>query len=212
MSRIVSALVVVTLGLAAPSVAGARDEPEPLPGIPEHLAVNAGPAEPCPDPCRRSGRADVAGDERPEIVTTSSGSTPSIVIRSARTHHVVETIHPFGTHYQGDGVHYAIGDVDADGNEEIVAAAGPGAAPQVRVFDGATGVRIGDFFAFEPGFTGGVNVAVGDVDADGREDIVVGAGPGGGPNVRVFDPAGAMHGDFFAFDPSYRGGVVVGVD
>ncbi|MFO0851456.1 MAG: hypothetical protein U0871_23295 [Gemmataceae bacterium] len=42
--------------------------------------------------------------------------------------------------------------------------------------------------------------------------LVVGAGEGGGPHVKVMsDPSGAGSADFFAYDPSFRGGVRVAV-
>jgi hypothetical protein len=98
----------------------------------------------------------------------------------------------------------------------MVFGAGPGGGPHVRVFDGASGIQMASFFAFDPAFTGGVFVAA----ANGR--IVVGAGPGGGPHVKVIDAArmnqiqtngqiadSALLACFYAFDPSFTGGVQV---
>jgi hypothetical protein len=67
-----------------------------------------------------------------------------------------------------------------------------------------------NFYAFPVGFTGGVRVAAGDVNGDGRADVIVGAGPGGGPHVRVFSGAtGAELLSFFTYDANYSGGVYV---
>ena len=66
------------------------------------------------------------------------------------------------------------------------------------------------FFAFDPHFKGGVYVAAGDTDGDGKADIVTGAGAGGGPQVSIFRGLDdTMLSSFFAFAPSYTGGVRV---
>jgi hypothetical protein len=109
------------------------------------------------------------------------------------------------------GVRVAVGHIG--GRPVIVAAAGPGGGPNVRVFD-ATGRQVpgalGSFFAYDAAFTGGVFVAVGDVDGDGDDDLITGAGAGGGPQVNVFSGRdGRVLQSFFAYDAGFRGGVSV---
>ncbi|MFO0803390.1 MAG: VCBS repeat-containing protein [Gemmataceae bacterium] len=110
------------------------------------------------------------------------------------------------------GVHVATGDVNGDGVPDIVAGAGPGGGPHVQVFDGATGNLLRSFYAYAPSFAGGVNVAVGDFDSDGKAEIVTGAGVGGAPHVKVFDGATLSElRSFYAYDSSAVGGVSVAV-
>ena len=51
---------------------------------------------------------------------------------------------------------------------------------------------------------------MGDVDQDGKDEVIVGAGEGGGPQIRVFEANGERKPiQFFAFHPSSRSGVDV---
>ena len=106
-------------------------------------------------------------------------------------------------------------DVNGDGVLDTVVAPGNGGGPRVAVFDGQTGEIIADFFAYDDALRNGVNVGAGDLNGDGRAEVVTGAGPGGGPRVRAFnigaDGQATLTADFFAFDPEFRGGVTVAV-
>jgi len=107
------------------------------------------------------------------------------------------------------GVRVATGDVTGDGVDDIITAAGIGGGPHVKVFDGATGTLVSEFFAYDASFSGGVYVAAGDVNGDGISEIITGAGEGGGPHVRVFTANGVLVREFFAYDASFTGGVRV---
>lgn len=146
----------------------------------------------------------------PTIVTgADAGGSPEVRVFDGTTGGLRFGFLAYAAGFRG-GVRVASGDVNGDGTPEIITAPGPGGGPHVRVFDGATGSLIREFFAYHPGFTGGVNVASGDVNGDGRADIITGAGAGGGPHVRVFSGLdGSELFGFFAYSPMFGGGVTV---
>jgi FG-GAP-like repeat len=103
-----------------------------------------------------------------------------------------------------------LGDVNGDGVADVIAGAGPGGGPHVRVFSGTDLTELANLYAFDPAFGGGVRVAAGDVDGDGLADIIAGAGPGGGPHVRVLSGLDLSElASFYAYDPAFEGGVLV---
>ena len=91
-------------------------------------------------------------------------------------------------------------------------APGTGGGPHVQGRSAAPTWRVlASFFAYDAAFTGGVRVAAGDLNGDGRADIITGAGPGGGPHVKAFNGLTTTELEsFFAFDPAFTGGVFVG--
>src|SRR6185503_10055998 len=92
---------------------------------------------------------------------------------------------------------------------------GPGHLPVVKVtVEGPNGNETISFMAYQKNFLGGVRVAVGDVNGDGFDDVIVGAGAGGLGHVKVFDGrrlgrTNALLMSFDAYPGSFRGGIFV---
>jgi uncharacterized repeat protein (TIGR01451 family) len=142
-------------------------------------------------------------------VGADAGGGPAVRVFDFTTGKQLFSFFAYSPTFTG-GVRVAVGDVNGDSTPDIITAPGAGGGPQIKVFDGKTGALIRSFWAFSPTFTGGVYVAAGDVNGDGIADIIVGAGAGGGPQVKVFDgKTGAVIANFYAFSPTFTGGVRV---
>ena len=158
---------------------------------------------------------DVNGDGRADIITgtgPAAGTSGHVKVFDGRTGTEFRSFFAF----QGfaGGVSVAAGDVNGDGLADIITGASTSSPGHVRVFDARTGAEVRSFLAYGSTFSGGVFVAGGDINGDGRDDIITGAGPvaGGSPHVKVFSGVdNAELASFFAYTPSFAGGVRVAV-
>lgn len=164
----------------------------------------------------RVASGDINGDGVADIITGAGpGAAPAVKVFDGREGQQLQSFFAYDAGFRG-GVFVGAGDVNGDGVDDIITGAGSGGPPQVTVFSGGNSQQLlASFFAYDQAFTGGVTVALGDVNNDGRNDIITGAGSGGGPRVRVFDGL-SLNGEpqllseFFAYDPNFTGGVFVG--
>ncbi|MFH1427603.1 MAG: S8 family peptidase [Patescibacteria group bacterium] len=155
---------------------------------------------------------DVDGDGQAEIIT-GAGYTGGPHVRIFDNQGNLEgQFFAYAENFRG-GVRVAVGDIDggaARKKQEIITAPGPGGGPHVRIFDNQGNLE-SQFFAYNKNFHGGVSLAIGDVDDNGFNEIITGAGESGAPHVRVFKKDGTLIGSFLAFAENFIGGVNVGV-
>ena len=140
-----------------------------------------------------------------------SGSSPSVSVFNATTSAAMGAFYAYSNQYLG-GVRVALSEAGADGTSFAII--GSTINSHVVWFD------LNDYYnpilsfnTFPDILTpNGVYVASGDLDDDGLNEIVVGAGQGTtSPQVAVFDFVGRLKKSFNAFDLSFLGGVQVGV-
>jgi hypothetical protein len=169
---------------------------------------------------------DFDGDFNDELVTGAGpNGGPHVIVWDMNPDGTVagirDSFFAFGATFAG-GVFVAAGDIDGDLRDELVVSADAGGGPHVKIFsdtdrDGQLSDNMVDQFFPFPGFTGGVRIAVGATNNATGEELVVAAGPGGGPHIKVYTDSdddravsdNPLVEEYLAYHPSFSGGVYV---
>lgn len=152
------------------------------------------------------------------------GSTPVVRLLDAATGVVIAETTAFEPGFRG-GARVALGDVNGDGIAELIAASGPGRVGEIRVFrqhtSGSTTtlVELPEYRTrpFGAAYTGGVEISAGDLDGNGRDDLVAAMSRGGGTvnafrSVNAADPIENLpYRSFTPFGGRFDGGATVTV-
>jgi hypothetical protein len=152
-----------------------------------------------------SGNLD-RDDEAEIVVGAGPGGGPHVKVLDDDGSELVGFF-PYDMRF-GGGVDVALGDVNDDGEMEIITSPAGRGGPNIKVYS-LDGRELSSFMAYDPAFSGGVNVAAVDVDDDGEAEIITAPGRGGGPHIRAFNMEGEEKLTFFAYDATFNGGVDV---
>jgi hypothetical protein len=164
----------------------------------------------------RVASADFNSDGIADLVLgTGPGAASKVVVMDGSTKTVLFTVAPFEASFTG-GVFVSAGDITGDGVAELVITPDEGGGPRARVFTGVGFTQIADFFGIDdPAFRGGARSAIADVTGDGKSELLIAAGFGGGPRVAVYDGTtltttrSKPFPDFFVFEQTLRNGVYI---
>ena len=126
---------------------------------------------------------DIDGDGHADLIVGGGTGSGLVRIFSGATQLELARGYPFGASYAG-GVTVATGDVDGDGQVDLIAATAIGGT--LRVFRGASTTLLASGFPYGPAFVGGIQVAAGDIDGDGRAEVITATRSGTGV-VHVLD-------------------------
>ncbi|HEX4607500.1 MAG TPA: carboxypeptidase regulatory-like domain-containing protein [Urbifossiella sp.] len=166
----------------------------------------------------RTAVGDFNGDGVPDVaVGTGPGAVAEVKIIDGASGAVLFDVKPFDA-FTG-GVFVAAGDISGDMKADLVITPDLSGGPRVEVYEGGDFNEVANFFGIDdPNFRGGARAALGDINGDGRADLVISAGFGGGPRISVYDGAALMQGrqvhlisDFFLFEQTLRNGAYVAV-
>jgi len=131
-----------------------------------------------------------------------TGSLSNVAIIDPATDAVIRTISNIYPGYTG-GVRVAVGVLFGGGIPDVVVAPGLNEAPLVKIYNALTGAFITEFMAQSSTYKSGIVLAVGDVNGDGKPDIIT-APSTGAANVNIFLNNGSSFSNYSANTPTIK--------
>lgn len=147
----------------------------------------------------RDGAADIA-------VYGDDGAQTRIRIFRGNTGKVLREFPGFAS-LGGAALPITCGDVTGDAVPDIIAGTPPGYQARIRVFNGLTGEYIRKGYPFGESFTGGLAVAVADLDEDGFAEYVAAPMSGGGTFVVLDGLTGFVKGTHRPYGAKHANGM-----
>jgi len=162
-----------------------------------------------------------------DVITGTGPGTPGLVSIRNSSNQLLQSFYPFGN-FTG-GVYVATGDVTGDGHDDLIVSTGVGTTGTVQVYEYINGglQLVSSFTPFGPNYSGGIDVAVGNVTGQvvtagaagtGAFDQIVVGMANGGSTVQVYgfdNSSGSSQFDmlrtFRAYGAGYTGGVTLAV-
>jgi hypothetical protein len=161
---------------------------------------------------------NLTGDARAEIVAAApTYSGPEVKIFDPASGTAETVLYPYGG-TAASSVAVALGDVNGDGTHDIVLSADTPSGTEVKAVD-TSGTQLADFYVLDSAIVPGASTAAGDLDGDGKAEIVLGGGPTNAPwppvangpaqRVAIYRSDGVEVHEFDAYPGLFQGGVRV---
>ncbi len=147
--------------------------------------------------------SDLNCDGRLEKIVSDQGAVS--IFADGKT---LAKFYPYTKNFKGK-ISLATANFNRNCEKEIVTGVGSSGGPLVKIFNYRGKLISGGFFTFTKKFRGGINLAAGDVNGDGMDEIIVAPAGGYAPEVKIFDDRGNLLNGFFAYDKNFGGGVSV---
>jgi hypothetical protein len=154
---------------------------------------------------------DIDGDGYGDVIAAPSGigMPPHVVATSGLDlSTTLFSQYAYSPQFLG-GVSVAAGEVNGDGKMDIITAPLVGAPPHIVSFDGATGAVLQSYYAYSPLYKGGTSITAADLDGDGYTEIITGASAAAPHVVIVEARTQTVKASFYAYAPTFGGGVRV---